>query len=582
MAALPFVVAGVVFGACSSTEPKERESAHARSSEEDAAFDARVAGFYSGYSRIHPSNATDLGIHDHDADLEDLSPEAIAREETRLAYCLKEELRPIDAKSLSPRRAADLEFLRSAIAAQLIELRQVQSWKHRADYYSGLANSCVYVLVKRASTPEATRLANVISRAEKIPALLAQAEKNLVDVPRVNVEIALDDIPGIVSFFREDVAKAFPNALGADGGKGENVARWKKACDAACTALEGYRKFLEEKVLPTAKTDFALGGDLFTAKLRAEEMLETPLDALLARGVAELERLQGEFKKTAAKIDATKPAREVQAALGADHATADKVIPETQARLKKLRAFLIDKKIVTIPSELMPRVEETPPSMRSTTLASMFTPGPFESVATDAIFNVTLPDPSDPKEKAEEYLAGALNRTIMDVTAIHEAFPGHFVQFLWLPRVDSTVRKFEGAASNSEGWAHYCEQMLLDEGWGDGDPRLRLAQLQDALLRAARYVAGIKMHVHGMKFDDGVRFFVEEGYQSKSVAVMETRRGTEDPTYLYYTWGKLEILALREDYRRKLGPAYSLQKFHDAFLAQGSAPLPLVREALLR
>ncbi len=210
----------------------------------------------------------------------------------------------------------------------------------------------------------------------------------------------------------------------------------------------------------------------------------------------------------------------------------------------------------------------------------METPGPFEKRATEAYYNVTLPQKGWAPEKIEQ-LMETLNRSLMQVVSIHEAFPGHYVQFLWLPRVQSKVRKFESANSNAEGWAHYCEQMMLDEGYGGGDPRLRLAQLQDALLRAARYVVGIRLHARNMTVAQAVDFFQREGYQSKEVAEMETKRGTEDPTYLYYTFGKLEILKLREQYRRKLGAGFSMRKFHDAFLAEGAAPIPLVRRALL-
>jgi uncharacterized protein (DUF885 family) len=229
----------------------------------------------------------------------------------------------------------------------------------------------------------------------------------------------------------------------------------------------------------------------------------------------------------------------------------------------------------------MPRVQETPPFMRATTFASMETPGPFETKSTDAFYNVTLPEKSWPAAQIEDFLRGAFNRPLIDVVSIHEAFPGHYVQFLWLPQVKSKARKYEGANSNIEGWAHYCEQMLLDEGYGGGEPRLRLAQLQDALLRAARYVVGIRMHARGMTLDEAITFFEKEGYQSRKVAEMEVRRGTEDPTYLYYTLGKLEILKLRDEYRKKLGAAFTLAGFHDALLAQGAAHLPLVRRALL-
>src|SRR5581483_3425972 len=219
--------------------------------------------------------------------------------------------------------------------------------------------------------------------------------------------------------------------------------------------------------------------------------------------------------------------------------------------------------------------------MRATTLASMETPGAFETRATEAYYNVTLPEKSWSAEQIENYLGGAFSRPTIDVTSIHEAFPGHYVQYLWIPRLSSKVRKVEGVSTNVEGWAHYCEQMMLDEGYGAGDAKLRLAQLQDALLRAARFVVGIRMHTRGMTFEQGVEFFQREGFQEHKVAEMETRRGTEDPTYLYYTLGKLEILRLRDDYRRKLGAAYSLRKFHDAFLGEGAIPLPLMRRALL-
>ncbi len=236
---------------------------------------------------------------------------------------------------------------------------------------------------------------------------------------------------------------------------------------------------------------------------------------------------------------------------------------------------------MTIPSQVMPIVQESPPFMRAFTLASMDTPGPFELQATEAYYNVTLPDPAWPAAQVEDYMRGAFSRGIIQLVSIHEAFPGHYVQFLWMPKMPTRTRKLYACSSNAEGWAHYSEQMMLDEGWGNGDPKLRLAQVQEALLRAARYVVGIRMHTMGMTMAEAEELFVKKGLQSKKVAEMETKRGTEDPTYLYYTWGKLQILQLREDYKKKLGSAYTLRKFHDAFLALGAIPLPILRKALL-
>jgi uncharacterized protein (DUF885 family) len=207
----------------------------------------------------------------------------------------------------------------------------------------------------------------------------------------------------------------------------------------------------------------------------------------------------------------------------------------------------------------MPIVEETPPFMRALTSASMDTPGPYEKVAKEDFFNVTLPIS----------------------TAVHEAFPGHYVQFLWMPEAPSKIRKLIAANTNVEGWAHYCEQMMMDEGYGGGDLKLRLGQLQDALLRDARFIVGIKLHTGQMTFDQGVDFFVKEGYQPKTTAERETKRGTADPTYLYYTLGKLEILKLREDYKKLRGSAFTLEEFHNNFLKQGMAPIRIVRKEML-
>lgn len=218
--------------------------------------------------------------------------------------------------------------------------------------------------------------------------------------------------------------------------------------------------------------------------------------------------------------------------------------------------------------------------MRALTSASMDTPGPFEKVATEAFFNVTLPEANWPKQKIEEHLE-SFNRGTIISTAIHEAYPGHYVQFQWIKQAPSKARKLLGAGSNAEGWAHYCEQMMLDEGYGAGDPKLRLGQLQDALLRNARYIVGVEMHTGKMTFDQGIDFFVKEGYQTRANAERETKRGTSDPTYVVYTLGKLEILKLREDYKKMQGAKFTLREFHDNFMKQGFPPVKIVRRTLL-
>jgi uncharacterized protein (DUF885 family) len=209
----------------------------------------------------------------------------------------------------------------------------------------------------------------------------------------------------------------------------------------------------------------------------------------------------------------------------------------------------------------------------------MDTPGAFETRATEAFYYVTPVEPEWDAKHKEEHLR-LYNPYVVAIIDVHEVWPGHYLQFLYAPKFPTKTRKLVFCGTNAEGWAHYAEQMMVDQGFGGGDPKYRLAQLQEALLRDCRYVVGIKLHTQGMTVRDGARVFVERGFQEPSNAYEEARRGAYNPTYLYYTLGKLMIGELANEYRAKTGA--SLKGFHDAFVAQGGLPIPLVRRTLFR
>jgi hypothetical protein len=299
----------------------------------------------------------------------------------------------------------------------------------------------------------------------------------------------------------------------------------------------------------------------------------------------------------AKQVDPAKTPQEVLAELATIHPAPGDLLNTFHGTFDSLIAFIREKQIITLPSDVQPTLEETPPFERATTFASMDSPGPFETHSTKAYFNVTLPEKDWTAEHVAEHMASFNVGTIIS-TSVHEAYPGHYVQFLWSPKVESTIRKLLGANTNIEGWAHYCEQMMLDLGYAaapeGATPEqvrqarlIRLGQIQDALLRDARFVNSIKLHTGqgepGGKWtiEQAEDFFVREGYQSRAVAEVETKRGTGDPTYLYYTLGKLEIMKLREDYKQKMGAAYTIQGFHDNFMRQGFAPIKVIRKAML-
>ena len=540
------------------------------------AFQQVVDAYFDDYFKTNPSQATSVGFHQFDRQLEDFSLSAHQRNRRKLVEYL-DAFQALNPRALSPLERDEREVMMATIHSLLLEEDRVQMWRKNADNYSSAVTSSIFALIKRDFAPPEERLHSVIEREKQIPRALTQARGVLRNPPKIYTEIAIEQLPGNIDFFQTTVPDAFKNVKDA-----ALLADFKQSNDAAIAALKDYQGWLQKNLLPRSRGTFAIGAENYRLKLLYDEMVDVPLPRLLKIGYAQLRKDQQALVETARGIDPKKQPEEVLKELEKDHPTADALLSSAQQQLDGLRQFLIDHKIVTVPGGAQAKVVETPSFMRATTFASMDTPGPYEIKATEAYYNITLPDPSWSKEKQEEYLEG-YNYPLLSNVSVHEVWPGHYTQFLWVknnPELSKT-RKLTGAGSNAEGWAHYSEQMVLDEGLHNNDPRYRLAQLVDALLRDCRYIVGIKMHTQGMTMDQAKEFFVKEGHQVSVVGEMETKRGTGDPTYLMYTLGKLEILKLREDYKRKMGSAFSLQDFHDRFIKAGSPPVKIVRRELM-
>jgi len=532
-----------------------------------------VEGFISELGQHYPTETTRLGLHDHDHDLEDLTPAGIQR---TLAWLGKWDgrLAAVEQSKLTADERLDVMLLRHSLLSRRFALHDLPEHKHKPMVYSALASRSVHSILKRSYAPLDVRMKAVVSRLRKVSVQIRQAPQQFEQLSVAAVDVMLRTLPSTVDFFRSDVVQAFAEVKDPALQK-----QLREAVEETATALLGLGDYLRREGLPKATPQFALGEDLFRRMLWAEEQIDTPIPQLLAQADAELVRLRAEFQKTAALIDAKQTAVATQTMVSQDHPQPVELIAYTASRLAAQRKFLVDHNIVTVPTEVLPLVRETPPFMRATSLASMDTPGPYEK-ASEAYYYITLPEPSWKPNEREDFLRGAHNRPLIDVVAIHEAFPGHYIQYLWLGRL-SKVRQLTDVTSNAEGWAHYSEQMMMEEGYAGDDPKVRLMQLQDALLRAARFVAGIRMHCRGMTQAAAEEFFVKEGLQMKTVAEIEARRGTQDPMYIVYTYGKLQILKLRDEYKAKQGTSYSLRKFHDTLLSYGRAPLGLIRKAML-
>jgi len=536
------------------------------------------------YFPSNPTTATLDGIHRYDDRLEDFGRAEVDRQ-VKALQGYERRFQAVDPSGLSERVRGDRELLLSNIRSTLLTLQVIRPWENDADVYStGIAASAL-ALMERDFAPANERLRLLCARERLMPAALRAARANLRNPPRVYTEIALEQLPGIVSFFEEDLPAAFGAA------HDDTLRREFTAINArVIAALKSYQSWLNDELLPRSHGEFRIGAATLRAKLSYDEMVDTPLEQLLEIGLADLLRNQAEFARVARELAPDKSTQQVLADLAQDHPPPEQLLDSFRATFDSLAGFIADHQIVTMPSTARPVLRETPAFMRATTFASMDTPGPFETVAQEAYFNVTLPDPAWDAAKTAGFMA-TFNYPVISNVVVHEAYPGHYIQFLWMQRLDDRVRKLLGANTNSEGWAHYCEQMMLDEGYGQpgvgaADEResrlLRLGQLQDALLRNARFIVGIKLHTGQMTMEQAIDFFVRQGYQSREVGEIETKRGTSDPTYLYYTLGKLQILKLRSDLQARQGSAFRLKDFHDAFMQQGFPPIKLVRRALLQ
>jgi uncharacterized protein (DUF885 family) len=546
----------------------------------DAAYDRLAEGYLADYLAWRPQEGPGLGLHEYDGRVGDLSRGSIEKERLRL-HAARDSFASIDPATLSAGRSTSLRALRASIDGELFGMETQKTYFRNPMTYVDHVDVNVYV--KRNYAPIETRAKAVVAALGRVPATVAEGRRNLDEtLPRTFVETAVTDGKGFVEFLNGDLVTALEPLDDA-----AVRAQFTKAKNAAAAAMTDFVQWLETERLPKSDGSFALGRDAFARMLRSKELIEKSPEEILAVGTAELAREQAAFAAAARAIDPSAKPIDVFKSIQRDHPTAESLIPDAKKNLEAIRKFVADRGIVTLPSDVRVKVDETPRYARATSFASMDSPGPFETVATEAFYYVTPVEPEWTPEHKEEWLT-SFNYFTTDVVSIHEAYPGHYVQFLHLNASDaSRADKVFGSYAFIEGWAHYCEEMLIDQGFGAGaDPvaaaKYRLAQSDEALLRICRLCMSIRMHCDGWTVEQATRFFMENCHYEEAPAKAEATRGTYDPGYLFYTLGKLEFRKLRDDWRRQEGDAYSLRRFHDEVLAHGMPPVRLLRELMLK
>ena len=523
---------------------------------------------------VLPSQASLDGVHLHDDLLEDLSRPGVDAH-TRALAGFSRRLHQIDPAHLPPVEQVEHPIVAANIEARLFELESVRSWDKTPHVYAETIGTSLATQALFAYAPEPERARRIVSKLRQVPRLVQAARDNIKECPGIFVKVGLETWRGTLKFIESDLPRAFSTLddLHILGDLADTSTE-------AASAMKAYIEYLETDLAPRAKASFRLGRERFEQKLKVDEGISLNAERLLTIALRELTAVQEEFRAVAGRMNGGDP-MEVWRKAKAQHPEPGGLVAAGQAQVVELAEFLQRQAIVSMP-ESEPVVVAPTPDFYRWAFASMWTPGPFESKPSRAYYYLTDVDRTWPPERQEEHLRDFNLPTLWNVT-IHEVYPGHFLHYQHLRQVESKVRKslFFAPTSFVEGWAHYCEQMMVEAGFRRQDATMKLGQLAEALVRLARVVVGIRLHCEDMSVEQGMRFFRDEAFLEEATARREAERGTFDPSYVVYAVGKLMMLKLRRDYKEQQEGRFSLRTFHDAVLAQGSAPFWAHRRLLL-
>jgi hypothetical protein len=539
-------------------------------------FAPLVDEYLDRFARDHPSIAAGNGLHAHDDRLENFSAAAI-RDEVEWLRAFRGRLDHVDAGGLTADERVDRRILLGIVDGWLLDLDDVRTWTRNPMIYAAAVTDGVHNLMTMESSPAATRKAQVIAKLAGVPRLLAAARQNLTSPPRVFVERALVMFGGAVDLLKHDLPLAFGVTDAADP--------LSRAAAEAGRALEAYKSELQSDVLPRATGDYAIGTNRVETRYRAEELIDTPATTLIAIGERELRAARAQFDAAAALVDPRRPAIDVWREVLRDHPKRGELAGAAQRTVDELFAFIRTRNLVALPADA--HVTVAPAPAYDLGLASMHSSPPLEPHPVQSYYYVTDAQPEWPAERQDAWLQKFNYATLADISA-HEVAPGHYVHSLFMRRTPGKVRRiwiglnpFPQPSSGQDGWAHYAEQLVADEGFKRDDPRYRLAQVSEAETRICRLIAGLRLHSREWTIDEAAAFFEREAHLPPPAARQEAVRGTYDPTYGGYFLGKLAAIKLRADVRESLGDRFDLRQFHERVMTDGIAPWWAHRQLLL-
>ena len=567
------MIFATTLGAACDRAPATRTAAPAHP------FAALVDEYLDQFARRHPSIAAGNGMHAHDALLEDFSAGAIATEVEWLR-AFRRRLDAVDPAPLTPDEAVDRRILQGIIDGWLLDLDTVRTWTRNPMIYASAISDGVHNLMTMESSAAASRAKQATTKLTAVPRLLASARVNLTNPPRVFVDRAIVMFHGASNLIERDLPLAFADV--ADQAVQDGL---KSAAAEARRAIDDYATELEVKVLPGASDAYAIGTPNVEARYRAEELIDAPAATLLAIGERELQKTQAAFAATAARVDPKRSAIDVWRGVLDDHPKRGELPAAAQRTVDELFAFIRERRLVDLPDGERVVVAAAPAFDLG--LASMHSSPPLEPHPVKSFYYVTDAQADWTPERQNAWLQKFNYPTLADISA-HEVAPGHYVHSLFMRRTPGKIRRiwiglnpFPQPSSGQDGWAHYAEQLVTDEGFKKDDARYRLAQTSEALTRICRLIVGIRLHSGEWTVDRSAAFFEREAHLPAPAARQEAVRGTYDPTYGGYFLGKVAAFKLRSDYAAARGAAFNLREFHERVMTNGIAPWWAHRQLLL-
>jgi uncharacterized protein (DUF885 family) len=516
--------------------------------------------------QISPRSAVMLGLHEYDGKLPDLSRSAI-EEWSSKAKELVEQIHAADKSMMSHERRLDTVRLENLIERTLFDIEQLGSYRSRPNQYTLQLSGVPYV--SRDYAPVEKRIKALTHHLQQVPHFPEQAARILDQtLPKPIVDVSVSQANGVI---RDLESEATSEAAKASSGTREEFTKARQIAE------ESIRSFMEELNRRNKSSDFAVGRDRFQQILWMNDKMKEPLDETLQLAIDDLEVNLQRLAETGEKLAPGRNIEEIVESIEREHPRSERLVEETAAMLDELRQFLVRKEIVSLPTRTNCRVVPTPALMRATTTAAMNSPGPFEKEVLEGLYYVT-PVEDDWEEKRKEEWLRHLNYTTLKDISIHEVYPGHYTHRLFLNNFATTMaQKGYWNTAYGEGWAHYCEEMMLDQGYGD--LRLRFMQLKEALLRDCRFIVSFRMHTEGMSVDDATTYIMENAYMNRHTAAREALRGTFDHSYYGYTLGKLFIKRARRLFFQQ-HPSATIRGFHDKLLGLGSVPVGLLEDLI--